>query len=435
MNGKMNTFMVTYGGSIQQACIVLYRRVIVSDFVHKVAETLTTRLIVNGIGIVTTVIVARVLGPEGRGLYAVAAAIGAIGVQFGNVGLHASNTYYVARDRRLLPALVGNSLLVSFVFGGLGIGLAWTVFALWPHLAPVHGVLLILALVWIPFGLVYMLLQNIILGVQHVLAYNTIELTNKSLGLALIGLVMISKAVMVETVFSTGLIALTLSSIWALWRLQSSLDRFPLPSFTLLRDHIGYGLKAYLSAFFAFLVLRADLLMVQYMLGAEQAGYYSIATTMAEMVYVFPVVVGTILFPKLSALTDTRAKWSLAKKAALGIGVIMVPLVTVTALLAKPVVQLVFGDEFLPAIPAFIWLLPGIVLLSVSTTYMNYFASIGMPFITVYSPGAAGIVNIILNTKLIPILGIVGASISSAAAYGVMLIINLSYVSLSRQND
>jgi len=98
------------------------------------------------------------------------------------------------------------------------------------------------------------------------------------------------------------------------------------------------------------------------------------------------------------------------------------------ALLAKPVLGLLYGKEFLPAVPAFIWLLPGIVMLSINTILMNYFAAIGMPPITVYSPMIAVIINIVLNLKLIRSLGIVGASISSVVSYGIMLIASTVYI-------
>ena len=138
-----------------------FLQAIASDFIRKVVETFATRIIIIALGLITTVIVTRILGPEGRGLYAVAATIGAIGIQFGNLGLHASNTYYVAQDRSILPTLLGNSLLVSFGCGTLGIIIAWCIFILWPNLAPINGVLLIMALIWIPIGLAYLLIQNL----------------------------------------------------------------------------------------------------------------------------------------------------------------------------------------------------------------------------------------------------------------------------------
>jgi Na+-driven multidrug efflux pump len=63
---------------------------------------------------------------------------------------------------------------------------------------------------------------------------------------------------------------------------------------------------------------------------------------------------------------------------------------------------------------------------------MNYFASTGMPPITVYSPGAAAVLNVLLNLKLIPSLGIVGASVASTVAYGMMLAISLVYLTKLR---
>jgi O-antigen/teichoic acid export membrane protein len=412
----------------------IYHRVHSSDFIRKVGETFVTRVLLIGIGLVTSVIVARILGPEGRGFYAVAITIGAIGVQFGNLGLHTSNTYYVAGDRGLLPALAANTIIVSFAVGGVGTVLIWMIFQLWPQMAPVRGLLLILSLLWIPFGLAYMLLQNLLIGIQDVRTYNKIELLTKALGLGLIGVLIITGAVGVETLFLVALIVLIIGFFWALLRLRTHIFTLPLPSLTLFKETIRYGSKAYLAAFFAFLVLRVNLLMVKYILGAEEAGYYSIAATMADTVYMLPVVIGTILFPKLSAMTHDQEKWAFTRKMAVSVGVVTVVLATFAGLLAGPVVRILFGELFVPAVPAFIWLLPGIVLLSINTCYMNYFASIGMPLITVVSPGLAAIVNIAVNLKLIPWWGIVGASITSVLSYGLMLVASIIYVSYFREN-
>ena len=71
---------------------------------------MSTRISLVIVGFVTSVIIARTLGPEGRGMFAMAVTLGAIGVQFTNLGLHGSNTYYASRDTQLLSPLLGNSL-------------------------------------------------------------------------------------------------------------------------------------------------------------------------------------------------------------------------------------------------------------------------------------------------------------------------------------
>jgi O-antigen/teichoic acid export membrane protein len=417
-----------------ESFVRLYQKTKTSDFVRKVAETFVTRILSIGVGLIISVIVARILGPEGRGLYAVAVTIGAMGVQFGNLGLHASNTYYVARDRSLLPGLVGNTIVVSFAFGSLGIALTWITFFFWPNLAPVHDALLILSLIYVPFGLAYLLLQNLLLGLQEVSSYNKIELATKILGVSLLGTIVFLTEVTVEKVFLAGLVTLIISFVWAFWQLKFYLVMAPAPSLALFRETIYYGLKAYLAAFFTFLVIRVDLLMVKYILGAEQTGYYSIAVNMADMVYMLPVITGTILFPKLAAITSQSEKWVLTRRVALFLALLILILASGVALLAEPVIELLFGKVFVPAVPAFRWLMPGIFVLSVNTIFMNFFASIGMPLITVYSPMIALVINIMLNMKLIPLYGIVGASFSSVVAYSMMMILSLIFIYKERVN-
>ncbi len=425
----LNIVPVVSDGYGEDMLRALYYRVLSSDFIRKVGETFATRVLLIGIGLITSVIVARILGPEGRGLYGVSLTIVAIGVQFGNLGLHASNTYHVARNPMALPALMGNTLLVSFGLGGIGAALSWIIFSQWPGLAPVHGKLLVMSLVWIPFGLAYMLVQNLLLGINEIHRYNVIELVGKILGLSLIGLTVFCGIVSVELILLAGFTASVVSLIMSIWQLQHHFHHPPFLSLALLREDFGYALKAYFGAFLAFLVLRVNLLMIQYMLGEKQAGYYSIAVTLGDMVYLLPVAAGTILFPRLSSMLVNREKWNLTKKASLLIGLAMTLLAGCAALLANPIIRIFFGQAFMPALPAFIWLLPGIVLLSINTCYMNYFASIGMPIITVVSPGIAAVVSISVNLKLIPRLGIVGASMTSTISFGLMLVASIIYVS------
>jgi len=429
MTSKFQLLLGTLNHPKWIADLPFYKKIMKSNFVHKVAETIITRIMLIGIGLVTSIIVARILGPEGRGLYAVAVAIGAIGVQFGNLGLHASNTYSVARDKKLLPALLGNTIVVSFAFGGLGIALTWTTFFLWPQLAPVHGLLLILSLVWVPFGLGYMLLQNLLLGIQEVRYYNKIELTTKILGVGFIGLVIFIKNLTVEMVFLASLVALVISFIWALRRLLAWTNNRPLPSFTLFKDNIRYGLKAYIAAFFAFLVLRFDLLIVKYMLGAEQTGYYSVAVSMAEMIYLLPVVVGTILFPNLSGLPNIREKWFRTWRVTLHMTVVMLLLLAVAGFLAEPLVQVLFGKKFLPSAVAFLWLLPGIFFLGAETVLVQFLNSLGFPITVVGVWALTCFLNVGLNLLVIPVYGIVGASAVSSFSYFVafLFIIWISY--------
>ena len=396
-----------------------------SRFWQNVVETYFTRILLIGIGFLTTVIVSRELGPAGRGLFAVATAITAIGVQFGNLGLQASNTYYVAKDRGLLPVLVGNTLAVSFGFGGVVALVGWIIDTNWPQLVPVHGFLLLLSLGWIPFSLGLMLLQNLLLGIDQVRSYNGTEMASKVLGIAFIGLAILSKKITPEAMYAATSGGIILSFLWILFRLRGVLPSRLSFSLGVFREHVGLGIKAYLIAFFGFLVLRIDLVMVKYMLGAQAAGYYSISELLAENMLTLPIVIGIILFPKLSGMTDNRQKLLLTKKAAWIAAGLMAPLMGLTSLAAKPLIQFVFGASFAPAVGPFLWLMPGSFLLGVQVVIVQYLNSFGFPKIIAYSWFVVTALNVGLNFWAIPAYGITGAAVVSTLTYSLIFVLVL----------
>ena len=392
-----------------------------SDFVRKVAETYATQVVVIGLGLITSITVARTLGPQGRGLYAVAMAMGVSGVQLGNLGLHASNTYYLAQKRSLLPTLVGNSLAVSCGLGGLIAAISWLVFQTAPRLAPVPAPLLGLGLAWIPVGLAFLLMENLLIGLQEVRSFNKVELLNRVLSLSLIGVVILSGRTTPDLVFAAALLSVSLSLGWT-YSLLKRFARFrPQLSFSLLGAHVRLGIKAYFICLFGFLLFRIDLLMVKYFLGAEQAGYYSIASTMADYILMLPGVIGLILFPRLSAVADRGEKLRRAKKVALGTALALIPILSLAAITARPIVWILFGKAFLPAVSPFLWLIPGIFTMGMEIALVQFLNSVGYPPVVVWVWFCSTSLNIGLNLWAIPRFGISGASVVSSISYSLVL--------------
>ena len=59
----MDSLLADYDGSARMAILGIYRRALASDFVQKVLETFATRILLIGMGVVTGVHIARILGP------------------------------------------------------------------------------------------------------------------------------------------------------------------------------------------------------------------------------------------------------------------------------------------------------------------------------------------------------------------------------------
>lgn len=391
--------------------------VIGAQLARHVVETYATRIGSLALSLIISIVVTRALGPEGRGVYSVAVVIGVLGVQIGNLGFHASNTYYVTRQRGLFATLVGNSLLMSLLLGGAVAVVAGLLFFWWPQLAPLHGRILVLALLGIPFGLAYLLISNLMMGIEQLRLYNMAELGNRLFNIGLIGLAILSSYSTAPALFAASLVALLVSLAGLLWRSRHLLDRAPWPSFTTFREHIPFGLRAYAVAVLGFLVLRLDLLMVQYMLGAEEAGYYSLAVNLADTLLMLPAVVAFVLYPKLSALTDIQGKLTLTRKAVLATLALFLPMLLLFGAFARWIVPFVFGAAFAPAVPAVLWLLPGIFFLGVETVAAQHLNSIGFPPLQIAAWLGVLVLNIGLNLRIIPAYGIVGASAVSSLTY------------------
>ncbi|MBV9083681.1 MAG: flippase [Acidobacteriaceae bacterium] len=399
-----------------------------SDFGTKVTQTYATQVIKIAIGIVTSILMARALGPEGRGLFAVAGAIGALGVQFSCMGLQTSNIYFVARDRKSLPYLIGNSFAVSLGFGGALVAILSVLFGFFPKLISINGVTLGLALLSIPLGLAYNLIANLLLGLQEVRRFNLIELVYRGAPAVLLIPLMLMHIATPATVLGSCIAAVVVGALWGYKCLQTHLSERPHVSWQAFRQNLGYGLRAYWTTLFSFLVLRADLLLVQKILGAEQAGYYSLASTIADMVMLLPVAIGTILFPVLSAQFDDGKKLDMIKKSSGAAAAAMLPVLALAALLSRPLIKLAFGSAFLPAAPAFVLLTPGIFFLSIHCIAVQFLNSIGYPKIVVVIWAASLGINVATNCWAIPHFGIAGASVVSSGSYFLATALVLSVI-------
>lgn len=405
----------------------LVQRLRTSVFVRHISLTFGTRIAILIVGFASSIITARYLGPEGRGILAVLMTITGIAVQFGNFGLHTSNTYFIAKDKERLPKIIGNTLWLSLLGGALISLITLTILYFNQNIvAGIPFSLVLIALLSIPFILLFMLGQNILLGIQKIKIYNIFELINRIVTFLVVAILLILLnqgvgAVVATTTFLAAAFGLLLIKYLPVKSLIFDLRLF--------KEMASYGLKAYLAGLFAFLAIRFDMLMVNYFLGPGKSGIYSITVQIADLLYMLPVAIGTILFPKVSGMRE--GKWPFTRKVAWMTLAIMFFVCSIAALMAKPLIIFFYGNVFSEAVEALWWRLPGILMSSINTIFMNFFAGKGMPIIVVISPFLALVVNLILNIYLIPILGINGASLTSSIAYLLMLIVSIFYLKVN----
>lgn len=381
--------------------------------IRQIALTAGTRVGLTVFGLATSIVTARFLGQGGRGDYFFMVTLATMIVQFANLGLPASNTFFAARDPHRAPQLLANTVWVSLgVGGGLGVGVA-----LFAHAAGMlqdtPGRYLWVAAALAPPSLFYLLTTGILIGRSQVRAFNALEFVVRAVllpALVTAGLVGLGPA---------GFVALSVV-VWviggvAAGALVARYGGFSLtPSRELLVVGFRYATKSYILTLLAFLALRGNIFLLRREFGPADLGLYSIAVQIADVLTILPQAVGLILLPQL--VRDTSDRWDRALRAALWVAVIMVIVCALTAVFAGPVIRFLYGDSFGPSTRVLQIMLPSVISLAVAGVLSQFLAAIGLPrpLLGVWVGGVALV--LVLSLALIPDHGAAGAAAALSLA-------------------
>lgn len=380
---------------------------------------LANRLGVMFLTVVSSAVSARVLGPSGRGVLAVSLGFALILAQVGNAGLTSANPYFTAREPDAVRQIITNTLwltaLISLgvVAGGLAIAL------LVPALVRgVSALELALAMGVVPTTLGMTCLQGVLLGEGRTLAFNAIELASNVayVVLLVVGLYVLRFGVVGVLVLTLGRSGL--GTAWCLAVLNRRHRPLPLsPDLALIRRLLTYGARVYVANLLAFLVIRADLLLVNAYRGASQAGLYSVTVAIADALYIVPTAFAVNLFPRVARGGSSERSADVFRKVA----ILFAGLCLVSALLARPAIGLVYGSRFDGAATLFYWLVPGTYCLGMLNVLAQHFAGRGFPLpaVLVWFVGLG--VNLAMNLILLPKHGAYIAALSSSVAYVLLL--------------
>ena len=400
------------------------------EFIKNAKFTFGTRIFAAVCGMIATVVTARALGPEGRGGYSVALTLSMLGAYISLLGLNASNTHFAAKRNGFIPYYVSNNLLFSFIIGLLTILLIMIIQFFFPEFILIDNkILLTLSLLWIPLNLVNILSQSLFLGIGNVRKFNIIELIAPAIGMLGIVTLFFLRIINVEVFFFCALLGQMFAAVLGLYYLKPFIKSFLGGlSLKLLKENLLYGLKVlYFPSVFFFMLSGADLLILKYFLGEEQAGYYSVATALSSLLLLLPGAIGTLLFAKLSQTPEEHLKIAYTTKVVKWLAVLMSITLFLSFLLAKFLIVGIFGEVYQPSVSVFIGLIPAIFFAAISITYLNYFSAEGRWIINTCATAFAALMNIILNFKVIPLLGIMGAAYVASLSQAMLLIILILY--------
>jgi len=364
------------------------------------------------------VVVARQLGAEGRGVYALALAAPALMLGLTNIGLGEATTVLIGKKKYSAERVVGsmNFLMLLMLLLGFAVyfGLSPLILKALHHEMPED--IYLLAFCIFPLTLYWGGNAAVALGLSMVRRVSWGRLLNNSVFCALV-FALLARGLTVKAVLIAFIFSFVAENAYLLYSIRKETGITIRLDPEVIKDQISLGWHVFWGGMFLQVARRLDIFLVNFFAGAGPLGLYAVAYSVAELVLAVPGIYSRAALSSAAVagkgsgfrVSNAAIRQSLFLMAALAVGV---------ALVMRPFILKAYTSEFLPAVLPALILLPGVVLMGLSNLLGTIFTGYARPQELARSAAIACAATIALDFLLIPRYGIVGAAAASTAAYG-----------------
>jgi len=183
------------------------------------------------------------------------------------------------------------------------------------------------------------------------------------------------------------------------------------------REWLGVALPLLFLSGISMLLNQTDKAMLGLLSTTDNVGFYAVASRIANLASFGLLAVNAISAPLISELYATNRRDELQKTlclAAMGIATSCLPIAFVVVVFGHSILT-IFGTNFVASYPA-LWVLTlGQTINALSGSVIVLMTMTGHQRVSAIIMGAAATLNILLNALLIPSMGLMGASLATAA--------------------
>jgi len=360
---------------------------------------------------------ARGLGPSGRGTIAFLTVTALVLARVAGLGVGEATTVYAATRPGARGALLSNVVLFMVASSLLAAGLACAgLLALGegrpaglgrPELAILVAGTLVSALV--EAGATFLL------GCGRVRRLALVTATASWVYPLLLGAIWLTAGL---TVTRAALAWVATEVLRALRLLRHSASGLALagPSLGLLVDEIRFGVRAWVGSCARFLNFRIDQVLMGLLASEAALGIYAVAVNASEMLLYLPAATATALLPA-AARSDPGRRGRQTLQAFRSVALVTTGAVVLAAILGPLLLPVVFGAVFTGSIEPFLWLLPGALGFAATAVFSNSLMASTSPGLSSVGPVVSLVVGVGLDLVLIPRFGASGAAAAASAAF------------------
>lgn len=394
------------------------------------------------ISLVTSIFLARTLGPAGYGDYAYAMTWLLVlstvaGVGMDKLALRSTAAYQSKEEWSLLNGLVrwvtGNSFLASLLVAAAGIVISRFLIT---GVDPVTLATLTVAFLMLPLLVLTRVLQGVLRGLEHILQGQIAEVFIRPFLLAgfLVVVFILNRPLTPAQAMSLHVLAAVAGAGLAIFlfvRAYPTGARGVTPQFQ-ARAWWAIALPFLFTGLLETLNQRADILVLGSLAGTEPVGIYNVVKRLGEPALFVLISVNMALAPRISRLyagNDRRQMQALITKSTRLIVYVSFP-ISLFLIIAGPWLLRLWGPSFATGYTALVIVSLGYLANAATGPVILLLNMTRHERAAMLSVGIGVIINIILDFALIPNYGINGAALATATS---TIVLNLLLVYFVRK--
>jgi len=378
------------------------------------------RVLMAGSRILSAIVIARVLGPEGYGVFQVALTASVIAATLADFGFGIANNFLASQYPHMRAKLLGNAIIIV---GSLGvISALGTLAVIYVFRINYFTELPDNYLLWIPISIPVQAIQISLVG----LIYGTNKFKEKVIGTSLhyflflfsIMILACIDSLSADSLIPLWVLGLVISSIYWIAILLKNASSMPTYDKSILKEQMHYGRNAFFYNVANMINFRLDLFFIAYFLDADSVGWYALATSVTEALLYLPKALSNVMLTDIASNQgdDVKSRYYMMYRCI----IFIIGMATIgIAIFAPFAIPMIFSQRFEPAVAPLILLLPGNFAMALGTIASYHLFGLGKSSLPSIATFVATVVTIVLDVMLIPIFGIQGAALASTLSYSI----------------
>jgi O-antigen/teichoic acid export membrane protein len=377
-----------------------------------VSVAFVTTGFIQAVNIVTGVLAARLLLPEGRGELAAIILWAGIIAELGNLGLHDALLYRSATrsasPRQLFAAATALITILSVVLIGIGLVVVPMIFE--NHSAEARIIAVIFLCGYLPTYFTSLFTSGMFQGNLQMTTWNVLRaLVPTTYLVAILVLWAIWEAGVAE--FAAAYItSQAVAGAVGLYLVARRGWLWLKPELAVMRSLVVYGVKVHVGEVFYSLRQRIDQALISLWLPAADLGIYAVALTVANGPLIMVYTLANVAFPKISQQqTDGGKVTVFGRYLRFSVGVAL-SLILMLLAVVPWLLPLVFGRAFAPAVAITNILLLGTLPLAIKLMFQQALKAWDRSLVISRAELFGLAVAVIAIFILLPAFGLVGAA-------------------------